>query len=64
MLNHVDILYVEDKLYELIDQFNERKTYHRDFYFALLDNMHSFYDGNGRSCKILFAANFNYKKVV
>ena len=27
MLNHVDILYVDDKLYELIDQFNERKIF-------------------------------------
>ena len=30
---------MEDKLHELIDQFNERKVNHKDFYFALLDNM-------------------------
>ena len=30
---------VEDKLYQLIDQFNERKINHRDFYFVLLCNI-------------------------
>ena len=38
---------IENKLQQLIDQFNE-----------LFDNIHPFYDGNGRSCKIFFA-NFN-----
>ena len=41
-----------DKL--LIDQFNERKFNHRDFYHALINNIHPFYDGNGRTCKILY----------
>ena len=50
---------IEDKLYELIDQFNERKINHRNFYFAFLSNIYPFYDGNGRTCKILFIANFN-----
>ena len=50
---------VEDKLYELIDQFSETKINHRDFYFALLDNIHPFYDGNGRTCKMSFVANIN-----
>ena len=40
---------IEDKPYELIDQFNERKINHRDFYFALLDDIHSFYDGHERT---------------
>ena len=45
MLNHNDKMYmdkdlIEDKLYELIDQFNERKINHRNFYFALHDNIH------------------------
>ena len=51
---------IEDKLYQLIDQFNERKINHRDSYFVLLDNIHPFYDGNARTCKILFVSNFNW----
>ena len=50
---------IEDKLYQIIDQFNERKINHRDFYFAFLDNINSFYDGNWKTCKILFVVNFN-----
>ena len=50
---------IEDKLYQLIDQFNERKINHRDFSFALPDNIHPLYDGNGRTCEMLFVSNFN-----
>ena len=39
----------EDKLYELIDPFSERKINHRDFYFALPDDIYSFYDGHERT---------------
>ena len=46
---YVDKDLIEDKLYQLIDQFNERKTNHRDFYFVLLDIVHLLYDGNGRT---------------
>ena len=51
---YMDKNLMEDKLYELIDQFHERKTNCRDFYFAFLGNIHPFYDGNGKTCKILF----------
>ena len=40
--------YVE-KLYQLIDQFNKRKIDHKDTTFVLPDNVHPFYDGNGRT---------------
>ena len=50
---------IEGKLYQLIDQFNERKINHKDFYSELLDNVHPYHVGNGRTCKILFVANFN-----
>ena len=50
---------IEDKLYELKDQFNERKINHKAYYFALLNNTCPFYDGDERTCKILFAAKFN-----
>ena len=46
---------IEDKLYQIIDQFNERKITSTKFYSILLNKIHPFYDGNGRTCKILFA---------
>ena len=56
---YIDKDLIEDKLYQLIDQFNERKINRRDFYWELLDSIHPFYEGNGRTCKILFVANFD-----
>ena len=50
---------LEDKLYQLIDQFNVRKISHRDFFFTLLNNVHHFYDGN-RYCEVLHVSSFNY----
>ena len=51
---YIDKDLIEDKLYQLVDQFNERKISHRDFYSKLLDNIHPFYDGSRRTYKILF----------
>ena len=50
---------IEDKLYEWIDPLNERKINYRDFYFAILNNLHPCYDGNGRTDKALFVTNFS-----
>ena len=47
---------IEDKLYQLASKFNERKINHWDFSSALLNNMHSFYDENGWTWKILFVS--------
>ena len=47
---------IEDKLYQLVHQFNERRINHRDFYSTLPNNRHLFYDGNGKICKILFVS--------
>ena len=44
----------KDKLYQIRDQFNERKIIPVQFYLILLSKIHSFYDGNGITCKILF----------
>ena len=44
---------IEDKLYQIMDQFNERKVTSAKFYSILLNKMHPFYDGNGRTCKIV-----------
>ena len=55
---YMDKYLIEDKMYQLIDQISERKINQRDSYFALLDNIHLFYDGYGKNCKILFVGNF------
>ena len=44
-----DIMYmdkelIEDKLYQIIDQFNERKITSTKFYSILLDKIHPFYN--------------------
>ena len=51
---YIDKDLIEDKLYQFMDQFNERKINHREFYFPLIDNIHPFCDGKGRTCKKLF----------
>ena len=48
---------MDDKLYQIIDQFNERKITSAKFYSIPLNKIHPLYDGNGRTCKILFANN-------
>ena len=45
---------IEDKLYKIIDQFNERKITSAKFYSILLNKIHTFYYGNSRTFKILF----------
>ena len=46
---------VENKLYQLIDQFHGRKKTHKYHnHSKLLDQINPFSDGNGRTCKILF----------
>ena len=56
---YIDKYLIEDKLFKLIDQFNERKINHRDFYFVLIENIHPFYDRNWITSKTLFVINFN-----
>ena len=45
---------IKDKLYQIIDQFNESKIMSTKFYSILVNKIRPFYDGNGRTCKILF----------
>ena len=52
---YMDKELIEDKLYQIIDQFNERKITSTKFNSILLNKTHPFYDENGRTCKILFA---------
>ena len=48
----------EATLYGLVDDFNDRRITHRQFVEIFLDQIHPFADGNGRTCKILFANKF------
>ena len=52
---YMDKELIEDKLYQIIDQFSERKITSRKFYSILLNKIHPFYDGNCRTCEIPFA---------
>ena len=57
---YIDKDLIEDKLYQLIDKFIERKIDYKDFYSILINNTHPFYDDNEKTCKILFVSNLNY----
>ena len=52
---YMDKELIEDKLHQIIDQFNKRKITPIKFYSKLLNKVHPFYGGNDRTCKILFA---------
>ena len=52
---YMDKELIEDNLYQIIDQFNERKITSAKFHSILLNKVHPFYDGNSTTCKILFA---------
>ena len=46
---YMDNELIEDTLYQILDQFNERKTTNTKFYSILLKKIDPFYDGNGRT---------------
>ena len=52
---YLDFTKIEFELYNLIDLFNDRYITNREFYHTFLNKIHPFLDGNGRTCKILFA---------
>ena len=52
---YMDFKQIESELYLLVDLFSERKVSIRCFCNKFLDERHPFLDGNGRTCKILFA---------
>ena len=51
---YMDKWLIENKLYQLINQFNEKKITSTKFYSILLHKIHPFYDGSGRTYNILF----------
>ena len=69
---YMDKELIEDKLYQIIDLFNEKTITSTKVYSILLNKRHPFYDENGTTCKILFAnddiirqniyTNSNYKQ--
>ena len=61
---YIDKDLIEDKLYQIIHQFKERKITPITFYLILLNKVHPFYDGNGRKCKIHFANDNNINKLI
>ena len=52
---YMDKELIEDKLYQIIDQFNEKKITSAKFHSIILNKTHPFYDNNGRMCKTVFA---------
>ena len=48
---------IEDRLYQIINQLNERLHLHYIYkgLFNLLNKVHPIYQGNGTTCRILFA---------
>ena len=50
---YMDKELIENKLYEIIDRFSERKITSTKSYSIPLNKIHLFYDGNGRMCEIM-----------
>ena len=50
---YIDEELIEDKFYQTIDQFNEKKI--PKFYLIPLNKIQTFYNGNGRTCTKLFS---------
>ena len=50
----MDVNKIEAALYGLADDFNDQRITHREFVLTFLE-IHPLADGNGRTCKVLFA---------
>ena len=55
---------IEDKLYQIIDQYIERKIIPVKFYSILLNEIYPFYDRNHRTCKTLFTKGDETNKLI
>ena len=56
---YMDKSLIELALYQLVDEFNEKKLTHKQFCNIFLNLIHPFQDENSRTCKILFADQIN-----
>ena len=61
---YIDKDLTEDKVYQTIHQCKEREITSTTFYLILLNKIHPFYDGNGRTCKIHFANDNKINKLI
>ena len=52
---YMDKYLIEDMLYQVINQFNKRKVTSTKFCSILLHKKHPLYDGNRRTCELMFA---------
>ena len=60
---YLDKYLTEDRLYQIIYQFNDRKITLVKFYSIILNEMHQFYDGNAsrvRYCLLIMIKETNY----
>ena len=55
---------IEDGLFNIIHQSNERKVTSVNFLSLFVKEIHPFYNGNGITCKILFANNNEIIKLI
>ena len=55
---------IQDKLYQVIDQFNEREITAVQFYSIILNQIHPFYDLNAITCKIMFANDIKINRLL
>ena len=55
---------IQDKLYQVIDQFNKREITAVQFYSIILNQKHPFYDLNVRTCKIMFANDIKTNRLI
>ena len=56
---YLDKSLIKPALYQLTDEFNERKVTHKEFCDTFLNLIHPFRNENDRTCKILFADQIN-----
>ena len=61
---HIEKDLIEDRFYQITDQFSEKKITPAKFYLIFLQKIHSFYNGNGNLCQVLFANDYEINLLV
>ena len=61
---HIENDLIEDRLYQITDQFSEKKITPAKFYLIFLHEIHSFYDGTSKLCKVLFANDYQINLLI
>lgn len=55
---------IKDKIYQVINHVNEKKSIAVKFYLILLSKIHPFYGGNGRTSRMLFISDVEITKLI